>query len=159
MGQLLSCSAYVKWWRPQSYYGSGQWRGTWALDGGVLANQAIHAIDHLCWLAGPVAEVEYARLETAAHRMDAEDFAIAVLHFESGARGVIEATTCCSPDLCSRVEVFGERGSAAFDDANVTRFGINGEDKLTSLEQDDGRIGCGSDPMAISLRGHPMHVT
>src|SRR5437588_5797700 len=104
MGRLLSCSGYVKWWRPQSYYGSGGWRGTWELDGGVLANQAIHAIDHMCWLAGPVAEVEYVHLETAAHQMQAEDFAIAAVRFENGCRGVIEATTCCSPDLSSRVE-------------------------------------------------------
>src|SRR3989442_71675 len=79
MGRILSCSAYVKWWRAQSYYGSGGWRGTWELDGGVLANQAIHAIDHLCWLAGPVAEVEYAHLSTASHEIQAEDFAIAAL--------------------------------------------------------------------------------
>src|SRR5262249_55944406 len=143
MGRLLSCSAYVKWWRSQEYYGSGGWRGTWELDGGVLANQAIHAIDHLCWLAGAVEDVEYARLETAAHEMKAEDQAVAVLRFESGARGVIEATTCCSPDLCSRVEVFGTNGSAAFDDATVVKYGLNGEDLLPTLDQSTERIGGG----------------
>ena len=156
LGKLLSVSAYVKWWRAQSYYDSAAWRGTWALDGGVLANQAIHAIDHICWLAGPVAEVEYAHLETANHEMDAEDFAIAVLRFENGARGVIEATTCCTPDLASRIELFGKRGSVAFDDATVVKFGIDGEDRLSDLEQSDERIGGRSDPMAISLRGHQI---
>ena len=159
MGQLLSCSAYLKWWRPQSYYGSGGWRGTWALDGGVLANQAIHAIDHLCWLAGPVAEVEYACVETRAHEMQAEDFAIAVLRFESGARGMIEGTTCCSPDLCSRVEVFGTKGSAQFDDATVRKYGLNGVDLLNTLDQVDEVIGGGSVPMAISMRGHSIILT
>ena len=156
LGRLLSISAYVKWWRAQSYYDSAAWRGTWALDGGVLANQAIHAIDHICWLAGPVAEVEYAHLETANHQMDAEDFAIAVLRFESGARGVIEATTCCTPDLASRIELFGTRGSAAFDDATVVKFGIEGEDRMSDVEQPEERIGGRSDPMAISLRGHQI---
>ena len=156
MGRILSCSAYVKWWRPQSYYGSGGWRGTWELDGGVLANQAIHAIDHLCWLAGPIAEVEYACLETSAHEIQAEDFAIAVLRFESGARGVIEATTCCSPDLCSRIEIFGTKGAAAFQDATVVKFGIDGKDRLATLNQDEGMIGGGSNPMAISMRGHEI---
>lgn len=156
LGELLSCSAYVKWWRSQDYYDSAGWRGTKALDGGVLANQAIHAIDQLCWYAGPVAEVEYARLETRSHRMEAEDFALVVLRFESGARGVIEATTCCSPDLCSRVEVFGTRGSAAFDDAKVTRFGLNGEDLLPTLPAEEGSLGGGSVPMAISLQGHEV---
>jgi len=156
MGRVLSASAYLKWWRPQSYYDSAGWRGTWAMDGGVLANQAIHAIDHLVWLAGPVAEVEYARLETAAHKMEAEDFALAVVRFESGARGVIEATTCCSPDLCSRIEVFGTRGAVAFEDATPVKYGLDGQDRLPALPREDGRIGGGSDPMAISLKGHAV---
>lgn len=155
LGKIVSCSAYLKWHRPQSYYDSASWRGTWALDGGVLANQAIHALDHMCWLAGPVAEAEYARLSTS-HKMEAEDFALAVLRFESGARGVIEATTCCSPDLCSRLEIFGTNGSAAFEDANVVRFGIAGEDRLATIEQEPDRMGGGSIPMAISMRGHTI---
>jgi predicted dehydrogenase len=156
-GDVLSCSAYLKWYRAQSYYDSAGWRGTWALDGGVLANQAIHAIDHLCWLAGPVAEVEFAHLSTT-HAMEAEDFAIAVLRFESGARGVIEATTCCSPDLCSRVELFGTKGSVAFEDATVVKLGLNGEDRLATIEQEAERIGGGSVPMAISMRGHAVLI-
>lgn len=156
-GDVLSCSAYLKWYRAQSYYDSAGWRGTWALDGGVLANQAIHAIDHLCWLAGPVAEVEYAHLSTT-HDMEAEDFAIAVLRFENGARGVIEATTCCSPDLCSRVELFGTKGSVAFEDATVVKLGLNGEDRLATIEQEGERIGGGSVPMAISMTGHAVLI-
>lgn len=155
LGQILSCSAYVKWYRPQSYYDSAGWRGTWALDAGVLANQAIHALDHLCWLAGPVAEVEYAHL-TTTHAMEAEDFALAVLRFESGARGVVEATTCCGPDLCSRIEVFGTEGSVAFEDATVVKLGFGGQDRLSMVEQENGRIGGGSVPMAISMKGHTV---
>lgn len=156
MGRLLSCSAYVKWWRSQDYYVSGGWRGTCALDGGVLANQAIHAIDQLCWLAGPVVEVEYARIGTECHRMECEDHALAVLRFQSGARGVVEASTCCSPPLCSRVEVFGTRGSASFDDAAVVAFGIDGADLTPSLPPEAARLGGRSDPMAISMVGHEL---
>ena len=156
LGPLLGCSAYLKWYRAQGYYDSAGWRGTWALDGGVLANQGIHTLDHLCWLAGPVAEVEYAHISTAGHTMEAEDFALVVLRFESGARGVVEATTCCSPDLCSRIEVFGARGSVAFEDANVVKLGIDGEDRLPALEQEKERMGGGSVPMAISMRGHTV---
>jgi UDP-N-acetyl-2-amino-2-deoxyglucuronate dehydrogenase len=158
MGRILSCSAYIKWWRSQEYYGTGTWRGTWALDGGVLANQAIHAIDHLCWLAGPVAEVEYACLETANHQIEAEDFAIVVMRYENGARGVIEATTCCYPDLCTRVEIFGTRGSAAFADATVTHFGLDGENLLHTLQNETERLGGGSQAMAISMRGHQVQL-
>jgi UDP-N-acetyl-2-amino-2-deoxyglucuronate dehydrogenase len=159
MGELLSCSAYIKWYRPQSYYDSAAWRGTWALDGGVLANQGIHALDQLVWFAGPVAEVEYACLSSAMHKMEAEDYAIAVLRFQSGARGVIEATTCCSPDLSSRLELFGTRGSAALEDATVVKFGIDGEDLLATLEQPSEKTGGGSVPMAINLKGHEIQFT
>ncbi|MGC8667951.1 MAG: Gfo/Idh/MocA family protein [Chthonomonadales bacterium] len=154
LGRLLSCSAYVKWWRPQSYYGADGWRGTRALDGGVLANQAIHALDHLCWLAGRVVDVEYARVDTLCHQMEAEDHAVAVMRFESGARGVIEASTCCSPDLGTRVEVFGTEGSAAFEDARVTVFGYGGQDRLSEIGPQEVALGGASDPMAIGLEGH-----
>ena len=57
-GRLVLGDAYVKWFRTQEYYDSGAWRGTWALDGGgALMNQAIHSVDLLLWLMGPVAEV------------------------------------------------------------------------------------------------------
>lgn len=153
-GKLLSCSAHVKWWRAQDYYDSGAWRGTRALDGGVLANQAIHAIDHICWLAGPVVEVEYAHLSTAAHRMESEDLAFVVVRFASGARGAIEATTCCNPPLCSRVEVVGSQGSAAFDDADVVSYGVEGVDRMDRIPRTTEHATGSADPMAISLKGH-----
>ncbi|MCX6360101.1 MAG: Gfo/Idh/MocA family oxidoreductase [Armatimonadetes bacterium] len=154
MGRLLSCSASIKWWRSQDYYDAAGWRGTWALDCGVLANQAIHAIDHLCWMAGPVAEVEYACLGTVGHAMEAEDHALAVVRFEGGCRGVIEATTCCSPALCSRVEVYGQRGSASFDDAQVVSFGIDGADATAELPAEAAGLGGRAEPMAINMAGH-----
>jgi predicted dehydrogenase len=154
LGRLLSVSAHIKWWRSDEYYASGAWRGTWALDGGVLSNQAVHAIDHMCWLAGSVEEVEYAHCSTEMHRMEAEDNAIAVLRFSSGARGVIEATTCCNPPLASRIEVYGTLGSAAFEDATVVKYGIGEEDLTGECRMDAGVIGGHANPMAISLAGH-----
>ncbi len=155
LGRLLSCSAYVKWWRSAEYYSSSAWRGAWAMDAGVLANQAIHTLDMLCWLAGGVDEVEYAHLETANHTIEAEDNALAILRFENGARGVIEATSCAYPDLCTRIEIVGTNGSVAFDNANVVTFGFDGEDKRGLLKQEVVDEGGGrSNPMAISLQAH-----
>lgn len=156
MGRLLLCSASVKWWRDQAYYDSSAWRGTWAMDGGVLANQAIHAIDHLCWLAGRVVEVEVAHLETAAHGMEAEDLALAVVRYESGALGVIEATTCSNPPLSSRVEVVGTRGSAAFDEAMLVRLGLDGVEQPLGAGADEGRLGGSGRAADISLHGHAL---
>lgn len=158
MGRLLSCSITVKWWRSQVYYDKDDWRGTWELDGGALSNQGIHSLDQMVWMAGPVAEVEYAHLETANHRIEAEDFALVVVRFENGARGTIEVTTCCQPDLATRLEVYGTNGSASLDDAKVVRFGLDGQDKMDTLEDKGQLTGGGSDPWAISLGGHEAQI-
>jgi predicted dehydrogenase len=158
MGQLLSCSISVKWWRSQTYYDKDDWRGTWALDGGALANQGIHSLDQMVWMAGPVAEVEYAHLATVNHRIEAEDFAIVVVRFANGARGTIEVTTCCQPDLATRLEIYGTNGSAALQDAQVVRFGLNGQDLTETLEDRGGLTGGGSDPWAITLGGHALQI-
>lgn len=154
LGRLLSVCAYVKWWRDQAYYDSSGWRGTRTLDGGVLANQGIHALDHLCWLAGRAMLVEYAFATTANHRMEAEDFLIAVVRFESGARGVIEATTCSNPPLCSRIEIVGTEGAAAFDDAEVVQYGYGGMDRADVVREQSARLGGRAEAMAISMEGH-----
>lgn len=158
MGRILACSVSVKWWRSQEYYDKDAWRGTWRLDGGALANQGIHSLDQMVWLAGPVENVEYARIETANHLIQAEDVAIAVVRFCSGALGTIEATTCCRPDLGTRLEIYGTNGSAALEDACVTRYGLDGKDMLNTLSDRGMRTGGGTDPWAISLAGHRAQI-
>lgn len=158
MGRIISCGIAVKWWRSQEYYTKDAWKGTWMLDGGAFANQGIHSLDLMVWMAGPVAEVEYAHLETVMHAMEAEDFGIVVVRFASGARGTIEITTCCRPDLACRLEIYGTNGSAAFDDARVTRFGLDGHDQLPTLADHGALTGGGSDPFAIDLSGHETQI-
>lgn len=153
IGKIISCSTYVKWWRAQSYYSADDWRGTWALDGGVLANQGVHSIDQMCWMAGPVAEVEYAHIQTIKRRIEAETFAIAVVRFRSGARGVIEGTTNCFRGMPTRTQIFGTKGSAEFNGSTVLQFKV--EDDEINLEAADGQEKDGrSDPMAIEFKGH-----
>ena len=87
------------------------WRGTWALDGGVVANQASHHIDMLEWLMGQVESV-MAMTQTRLADIEAEDTAIALLRFTSGALGIIEATTATRPkDLEGSISILGETGS------------------------------------------------
>lgn len=110
-GRLVMGTVRVRWCRKPEYYSSAPWRGTWALDGGVLTNQASHHIDMLEWLLGEVESVT-AMTATRLAPIEAEDTAVAILRFRSGALGVIEATTAVRPrDLEGSVSVLGETGS------------------------------------------------
>jgi UDP-N-acetyl-2-amino-2-deoxyglucuronate dehydrogenase len=129
-GRLTSGTAELRWWRSQSYYDSGGWRGTWELDGGgVLINQAIHSIDLLQWLMGPVIEVTAYTGLLAHERIEVEDTAVAILKFEGGALGTIVATTAAYPGLTARIGVHGDRGSAIVDNDELRYFHAAGEEQ------------------------------
>lgn len=110
-GKLVMGTVRVRWCRPQTYYDLDSWRGTWALDGGVLANQASHHIDLLEWMMGDVDSV-FAMSRTALVNVETEDTAVVVLRFATGALGVIEATTATRPkDLEGSLSILGEGGT------------------------------------------------
>lgn len=110
-GKLILGTVRVRWCRTPDYYRQDSWRGTWALDGGVLTNQASHHIDLLTWIFGPVESV-FARTGTYLAPIEAEDTGVVVLKFKNGALGIIEATTCTRPkDLEGSLSVIGELGT------------------------------------------------
>lgn len=110
-GKPVLGTVRVRWCRDQKYYDQDAWRGTWAMDGGVLANQASHHIDLLHWFMGPVESV-MAMSATQLVDIEVDDTAVAILRFQSGALGVIEATTATRPkDLEGSISILGERGS------------------------------------------------
>ena len=159
-GRLTVGDAYVKWYRTQQYYDGGAWRGTWELDGGgALMNQAIHNVDLLTWLMGPVAEVR-AQTALAAHqRIAVEDVAIATLRFANGALGVIEASTAIYPGYLKRIEIHGSTGSAMMEEEDLVKWDFakrKARDK--GIEQKmAGRVSGGggaADPAAIGHHGH-----
>ena len=109
-GKLVLGTVRVRWCRTQEYYNNDSWRGTWAMDGGVLANQASHHIDMLEWMMGDVESV-YALSSTALVKIETEDTAVVALRFKSGALGVIEATTATRPrDLEGSISILGANG-------------------------------------------------
>lgn len=121
-GKLVLGTVRVRWCRDQSYYDQDAWRGTWALDGGVLTNQASHHIDLLQWMMGDVESV-FAQSTTALVNIEAEDTAVVVLKFRSGALGIIEATTAARPrDLEGSISILGEKGSVEIGGFAVNRM-------------------------------------
>lgn len=110
-GKLVMGTVRVRWCRRQDYYDQDAWRGTWELDGGVLANQASHHIDLLMWMLGDVQSV-FAKTATRLVNIETEDTAAVVLQFTSGALGIVEATTATRPvDLEGSLSILGERGT------------------------------------------------
>jgi predicted dehydrogenase len=113
LGKILLADMNVKWWRTQKYYDSGDWRGTWKLDGGgALMNQGIHTVDLLQWLAGDVKSV-FAHMRTAGHeRIEVEDLLVATVSFRNGAIGTMTASTAVYDGLPVRIDIAGTEGTA-----------------------------------------------
>ncbi|AUW95095.1 MAG: gfo/Idh/MocA family oxidoreductase [Sulfobacillus thermosulfidooxidans] len=110
LGRVVNGGVAVRWARPQSYYDEAPWRGTFAMDGGVLFNQAIHALDVLLQVMGPVDEV-FAHTATLTHAIEAEDTVAGSLRFVSGALASVVATTCVpQTNLEERITVVGDQG-------------------------------------------------
>lgn len=134
LGRLIAADVRIPWYRTQEYYDSGDWRGTWALDGGgCLMNQGIHTIDLMLWLLGPVKEV-YARVATAAHeRIEVEDLACATLVFANGALGTLFGSTACYPGFLVRLGLYGTEGSAILEGDELHTLAIKGRDTVQNV--------------------------
>lgn len=164
-GRLVLGDAYIKWYRSQEYYDSGDWRGTRSLDGGgALMNQGIHQVDLLLWFMGPAKRVQ-ARCALVNHDgLEVEDLACALIEFENGAMGVIEASTAIWPGHPGRIEVHGTRGGAVLEDGRLKFWRFEeetGEDAaILKALGEDGTLGSGaSDPIgSLSHEGHLRQI-
>ena len=160
LGQLTLGDAYVKWYRSQDYYDSGDWRGTMELDGGgALMNQSIHAIDFLQYVMGPVESIQ-AFTDTLAHkRIDVEDVAVAALRLKNGALGVVEGTTAVYPGSLKKFEFSGTKGTIVLEEEDIITWEFEEEEpedaeiKQQFTEKKSGGGGA-SDPRAINHDNH-----
>jgi UDP-N-acetyl-2-amino-2-deoxyglucuronate dehydrogenase len=153
IGKPRLVDARVKWYRPPEYYSSSRWRGTLALDGGgALINQTIHTVDLLLWLLGDVVRVQ-ARTAIALHAIEAEDTAIAILEFASGALGTLLATTAAFPGYPRRVEITGTEGTVILEQDRILGANLrNAPARVSAIKPDDNQSASSA---AISdFRGH-----
>jgi UDP-N-acetyl-2-amino-2-deoxyglucuronate dehydrogenase len=125
LGRLLLCEVSCPYFRTQDYYASADWRGTTAEDGGALMNQSIHSVDLMLWLAGPAREV-FGRTATQTHRMEAEDLAVAIVQFASGAMGTVMASTSIHPGFLPALNLYGEAGTIKLEGAEVKHWTVPG---------------------------------
>ena len=152
LGKLVSASASIPNWRPQTYY-EQPGRGTKARDGGgVLLTQGIHTLDLLLSFAGEAAEVKSFSTTTPVHRMETEDLVSAAVRWKSGALGVVHATTAAFPGFAERIELIGTRGTALLQGTELQVRFVDG--KSIDVKTEAGGGGTGADPMAFPHDWH-----
>jgi len=150
LGKLLQCDCYVKWYRSPQYY-SRPIKGSWQTEGGgALINQAIHGIDILRWIAGPVKQVFGIWQLGALHKIESEDVVNAVMQFDNGATGVIQASTAIWPGYTERTEFHGTNGTAIISGDKLTTWDVESDSGEPAPVATNVASGA-SDPMAISL--------
>lgn len=141
-GKLFHAHIAVRWNRNRAYYDQAKWRGTWALDGGVLSNQSTHGIDLLQWILGGKMKEVYGHVANLNHPyIEAEDLGLAIVKFENGAAGMIEGTSNVYPkNLEETLSVFGEKGTVVIGGLATNRiltWKFEGEDGHPFMELPD----------------------
>ena len=140
-GRIASVVSNVFWTRPQSYYDSDSWRGTWEFDGGALMNQASHYVDLLDWLIGPVKSV-FSVMKTLERRIEVEDTASVLFNWRNGAVGSLNVTTLTyNRDLEGSLTIIGTEGNA-----RITGKALNKIDlwEFSSTHPDDESVNAAS---------------
>ena len=160
LGRMVLGNVSIPYIRPQEYYDSAAWRGTWALDGGgALMNQGIHLVDLLLWCLGDVEQVR-AHAATLAHAIEVEDCVTVTLQFMSGALGTIAATTAAAPGYPHRIELYGDQGGIQIEGESVVRASSRVPEVMAGLPAMatvQVGAGVGASPASISAEGH-MHL-
>jgi predicted dehydrogenase len=152
LGKIVSASAMIPNWRPQSYYDQPG-RGTKARDGGgVLLTQGIHTLDLFLSFTGEASQISSFVTTTPVHKMETEDLACAAVKFKSGALGVVHATTAAYPGFPERIELIGTAGTALLQGTSLNVQFLNG--KSIDFKTDSGGGGTGADPMAFPHDWH-----
>lgn len=152
LGPLYAVNLSVPWWRPQEGYYDKPGRGTLAQDGGgVLLTQAIHSLDLMLSLTGPVKSVTALVATTGLHRMETEDFVAGGLEFANGAVGGLMATTANFPGGPESLVFNFDKASAALTGGNLT---INWFDGRSETIGETSTGGGGADPMAFPFDWH-----
>lgn len=154
-GRIYMATINVFWSRPQSYYDSASWRGTWEFDGGALMNQASHYVDLVDWLVGPVESVQ-AYVATLARNIQVEDTATVGVRWRSGALGSINVTMLTYPkNLEGSITVLGERGTARIGGVAVNQITHwEFEDKRP---EDDSILEASYVTTSVYGYGHPLY--
>ncbi len=154
-GRIYMVNVNVFWTRPQEYYDSARWRGTWEFDGGALMNQASHYIDLLDWLVGPIESV-HAYTSTLERNIEVEDSGVANIKWRSGALGSVNVTMLTYPrNLEGSITILGEKGTAKIGGVAVNEIQTW---EFEDSDEDDAAVADASyGTNSVYGVGHPLY--
>jgi len=143
LGKITLADAYLKYYRDQEYYDSGEWRATWELDGGgALMNQGVHGVDMISWMMGGIDSVN-ADCRALAWDIAVEDTAVVRVKYKNGAIGVIEAATTAYPGHDTIFSIHGTEGSIIFGDEGFHYWKMKDESiKIPDVSGSMGGLNC-----------------
>ena len=154
LGQVIMAQLHMCYYRPGSYY-AGSWRGTKKMDGGgALMNQGIHGVDILRDMMGPVKQLSSV-VRTLLHDIEVEDAAAVALEFESGAIGVITASTATHPGYDREIRIYGTRGGMEFKEDKMVRLVLDGVEHPCS---EFVSAGAATSNLLLDYRGHARQL-
>ena len=154
-GKVYMVNVNVFWSRPQSYYDSAAWRGTWEFDGGAFMNQASHYVDLLDWLIGPVESVQ-AYTATLARNIQVEDTGVLSIRWRTGALGSMSVTMLTYPkNLEGSITILGEKGTVRLGGVAVNKIE---HWEFEDADPDDALVEQASyDTTSVYGFGHPLY--
>lgn len=154
LGKPILCDLYMKYYRNEEYY-LGTWKGTRSFDGGgALINQGIHGVDILQYLAGDVKSIKSFN-KTLLHSIEAEDTSVSIIEYESGALGVIEATTSVYPGFSRRIELHYTNGSILIKEDKIEKLIIKGKESIINRVESHGTQ---ADPSSMTIEAHKRQL-
>lgn len=154
-GRIYLVNINVFWTRPQEYYDSAKWRGTWEFDGGAFMNQASHYIDLLDWLIGPIESV-HAITSTLERNIEVEDTGVMNIRWRSGAIGSVNATMLTYPkNLEGSIVIIGEKGTVRVGGLAVNE--IQHWEFADSDEDDEKVKSANYEATSVYGFGHPLY--
>ena len=155
-GRIYLVNVNVLWQRPQSYYDSARWRGTWEFDGGAFMNQASHYVDLLDWLVGPV-ETVHAFTATLARNIEVEDTGVVNIRWRSGALGSMSVTMLAYPrNVEGSITLIGERGTVRIGGVAMNQV-QHWEFAEPDAEDDALAAGASYETGSVYGFGHPLY--
>ena len=155
-GKVSICSLSMNYYRTREYYSESGWRGSLSLDGGVLFNQGVHGIDIIEYIMGPIKKV-CGKTATLSHNIEAPDTAVAIVEFESGILGVIEASTCAYPGFDRRLKIQGDTGYVVLKESSIEKLMLDGK-MIIDGDNSEAIVDTANDPTKLRCGLHKLQL-